>query len=307
MDTFDMGRVVIEPHQFFMAMYADTVGIDQIRQERKRVPHRHPARLACSARPSPAPRRRRVGSREARSTPASRSRRPMAGIGSDAPPDRFAFTVYFDPKEAPVNHGIFGPEFTFTGEMIAGKITIGPPILLPVTTSAGHPDRVVAREPRWRRSMSDPCIALSAFGYASRRCSAVLASRVLLWSPLRPVAVSAEPVQCRVDRRLAHLAPDHAVTSCAQPTGATHARRADASSSSCNGNARPRRWQPSSAGTIRRSSCPGRTRPRSHPGPPAESGPRRARAGPPACRALRHARGHRGCARGLPATGTSDG
>src|SRR5215210_1620162 len=28
MDTFGMGRVVIEPHEFFMAMYADTVGID---------------------------------------------------------------------------------------------------------------------------------------------------------------------------------------------------------------------------------------------------------------------------------------
>src|SRR5215211_7740793 len=32
MDTFEMGRVVIEPHQFFMAMYADRVGIHQIRQ-----------------------------------------------------------------------------------------------------------------------------------------------------------------------------------------------------------------------------------------------------------------------------------
>jgi hypothetical protein len=52
-------------------------------------------------------------------------------VGS-APPDSFAFTVYFDPDEAPVNHGISGPEFTFTGEMIAGKTTIGEPIGLAV-------------------------------------------------------------------------------------------------------------------------------------------------------------------------------
>src|SRR5215211_5661940 len=32
MDTYEMGRVVIEPHQFFMAMYADSVGLDEIRQ-----------------------------------------------------------------------------------------------------------------------------------------------------------------------------------------------------------------------------------------------------------------------------------
>ena len=32
MDTFEMGRVVIEPHQFFMAMYADTVGLHEIRE-----------------------------------------------------------------------------------------------------------------------------------------------------------------------------------------------------------------------------------------------------------------------------------
>ena len=43
------------------------------------------------------------------------------------------------PEEAPVNHGIFGPEFTFTGEMIAGKITIGPPVLLPIRTSSATP------------------------------------------------------------------------------------------------------------------------------------------------------------------------
>lgn len=38
--------------------------------------------------------------------------------------DTFAFAAFFDPEDAPVNHAIFGPEFTFTGLMVEGEITI---------------------------------------------------------------------------------------------------------------------------------------------------------------------------------------
>lgn len=75
--------------------------------------------------------------RASASEPDGVSRRDVLirfGAGGSAPPDRFAFTVYFDPEDAPVNHGIFGPEFTFTGEMIAGKITIGPPIAVALSS-----------------------------------------------------------------------------------------------------------------------------------------------------------------------------
>jgi hypothetical protein len=74
----------------------------------------------------------KVGSREAKELANFQIDATDGGPGGSAPPDRFAFTVYFDPKQAPVNHGIFGPKFTFTGEMIAGKITIGKPIGLRV-------------------------------------------------------------------------------------------------------------------------------------------------------------------------------
>ncbi len=70
-----------------------------------------------------------VGSREAAEHARFRIEATDGGFGPNAPPDRFAFTVFFDPAEAPVNHAIFGPEATFTGEMIAGKVTIGPPAL----------------------------------------------------------------------------------------------------------------------------------------------------------------------------------
>jgi hypothetical protein len=134
MDTFGMGRVVIEPHQFFMAMHADGVGIDSIRRNpdgsltATLLGSLFCATFAGTSSVS-------VGSRDAREHALFRIEATDGGIGGSAPPDRFAFTVYFDPEDAPVNHGIFGPEFTFTGEMIAGKITIGPPITVALSTS----------------------------------------------------------------------------------------------------------------------------------------------------------------------------
>jgi hypothetical protein len=135
MDTYEMGRVVIEPHQFFMAMYGDSVGLDEIRQDPNGsktavlLGSLFCATFAGTASVS-------VGSREAQEHALFRIEATDGGVGGAAPPDSFAFTVYFDSDEAPVNHGIFGPEFTFTGEMIAGKITVGKPIGLTVAESA---------------------------------------------------------------------------------------------------------------------------------------------------------------------------
>lgn len=138
MDTYAMGRVVIEPHQFFMAMYADTVGLDEIRlnADGSRTAIMVGA-LTCATYAGTAS--VSVGSRDAQEHAKFRIEATDGGPGGAAPPDTFAFTVYFDPNEAPVNHGIFGPKFTFTGEMIAGKITVGPPIQVAAKTSAATP------------------------------------------------------------------------------------------------------------------------------------------------------------------------
>jgi hypothetical protein len=134
MDTFEFGRVVIQPHAFFMAMYADTVGIHEIRQGSDgSLTATLLGSLFCTTYAGTAS--VVVGSRDAREHARFLIEATDGGAGFDAPPDRFAFTVYFDPKEAPVNHGIFGPELTFTGEMIAGKITIGPPITVPLAAT----------------------------------------------------------------------------------------------------------------------------------------------------------------------------
>jgi hypothetical protein len=132
MDTFGMGRVVIEPHQFFMAMYADTVGIESIRRVGETgFIATMIGSLFCTTYAGTAS--VMVGSREAQEHARFQIVATDGGSGANATPDSFAFTVFFDPDEAPVNHGVFGPEFTFTGEMIAGKITIGPPIGVSLT------------------------------------------------------------------------------------------------------------------------------------------------------------------------------
>ena len=139
MDTYGMGRIVIEPHQFFMAMYADTVGLESIRQEANGArTATMVGSLFCSTFAGTAT--VAVGSREAKEHARFEITATDGGIGAGAPSDSFAFTVFFDPKDAPVNHGVFGPEFTFTGEMIAGKITIGPPIGVEATEATPTAD-----------------------------------------------------------------------------------------------------------------------------------------------------------------------
>jgi hypothetical protein len=73
-----------------------------------------------------------VGSRTAQEPAFFEIQAVDGGHGGGEAGDTFAFTVYFDQKQAPVNYGIFGPKFTFTGEMIAGEVTIGPAVTLPL-------------------------------------------------------------------------------------------------------------------------------------------------------------------------------
>ena len=126
METFAMGRVVVEPHRFFMAMYAEAIALEEIR----RGPDGSltavlQGRLACATYAGTAT--VAVGSRTVAEHATYRIEATDGGIGGGAAGDRFAFTVFFDPEEAPVNHDLFGPEFTFTGELVSGEITIVDP------------------------------------------------------------------------------------------------------------------------------------------------------------------------------------
>lgn len=138
MDTYEMGRVVVEPHAFFMAMYALDISLVGIHDAGggKRLA-RLTGDLGCLTEVGTAS--GRVGSREAEEPAFFEIEATDGGHGGGAVGDRFAFIVYFDPEQAPINHGIFGPNPTFTGELIAGEVTIGPAASLPLVGPVGTP------------------------------------------------------------------------------------------------------------------------------------------------------------------------
>jgi hypothetical protein len=135
METHEMGRVVVDAHTFFMAMYALDISLVSVTDAGggKRVAKLTGA-LGCLTEVGTAT--GRVGSRTASEPAFFEIEAADGGHGGGAARDSFAFTVYFDPKRAPVNHGIFGPNPVFTGELVVGEVTIGAPSTLPLLPSA---------------------------------------------------------------------------------------------------------------------------------------------------------------------------
>jgi hypothetical protein len=131
MDTHDMGRVVVAEHSFFMAMYSTEMGLVSIKRndDGKRVANLS-GQLGCATQAGTGD--ITVGSRDASEPAFFEIEAVDGGHGGPAAGDSFSFTVYFDPSQAPVNHSIFGPKATFTGEMVAGEITIDTPTTLPL-------------------------------------------------------------------------------------------------------------------------------------------------------------------------------
>lgn len=126
MPTFAMGEVVIEPHRFFMAMATTTIEqflITTAPDGKRRVIMR--GGLSCATEVGQA--QTTLGSRTESEHATYEIEAVDAGLGGGKAGDSFAFTVFFDAREAPLNHAIFGPKFTFTGEMVEGEITIVDP------------------------------------------------------------------------------------------------------------------------------------------------------------------------------------
>ncbi len=126
METHDMGEVVVEEHQFFMSMVVTSVDQFEVSSEpdgTRRVNMR--GGLDCATEVGQAG--VTIGSRTAAEHATYKIEALDGGPGGGKAGDSFAFTVFFDPDEAPVNHAIFGPEFTFTGEMVEGEVTIAEP------------------------------------------------------------------------------------------------------------------------------------------------------------------------------------
>lgn len=123
MPTYKLGDVVIGPNAFFMSMTATTV--DQFRVTRdpdgkRRLLMR--GGLGCST--EVAQGSVKVGSRTVAEHATFEIEALDGGIGGAKAGDSFAYTAFFDEKEAPVNFAIFGPKATFTGTLVEGEVTI---------------------------------------------------------------------------------------------------------------------------------------------------------------------------------------
>lgn len=131
METHRMGRVTIEPHAFFMAMYANEISLVSIRQQPDggRVA-RLTGQLGCATYAGTAT--TTLGSRTELEPAFFEIEAVDGGHGGGPAGDRFAFTVFFSERESPLNFAIFGPNPTFTGEMVAGEVTIDVPVTRPL-------------------------------------------------------------------------------------------------------------------------------------------------------------------------------
>jgi hypothetical protein len=126
MPTYSMGDVTIEPNQFFMGMSSTNIDSYEITTEADgstKVVMR--GGLACNTEVGQAT--VTFGDRNQSEPATFRVTAIDRGIGGGDAGDRFEYTVFFDETEAPLNHAIFGPEFTFTGQMISGEVTVVDP------------------------------------------------------------------------------------------------------------------------------------------------------------------------------------
>jgi hypothetical protein len=121
MPTFAMGNVAIPARSFFMSMGTTTIDqfeAKQVDATKAQVTMR--GNLDCHTEVNSAS--IKVGSRTAGEPAAYEIVAVDGGTGGKG--DSFAFTVFFDERTAPLNYAIFGPKFTFTGDMVEGEISI---------------------------------------------------------------------------------------------------------------------------------------------------------------------------------------
>ncbi len=121
MDTYKMGRVVVDANSFQMVMLTKDVVIPEFTVTPDGTAMvKLTGEIGCSTVASVA--NTKVGGREI-VEPAPFE---IVAVHDEKAGDSFAFTVFFDPDTAPVNYAIFGPKATFTGKIASGGVTIKP-------------------------------------------------------------------------------------------------------------------------------------------------------------------------------------
>ncbi len=121
MDTYKMGKVVVDANSFSMVMVSKTVHISDFSVNQEGAAKlKLNGNLACATAASVA--NTKMGGRDAKE-PAPFE---ITAIDDEKAGNSFAFTVFFQKDEAPLNYAIFGPKPTFTGKMQTGRVTIKP-------------------------------------------------------------------------------------------------------------------------------------------------------------------------------------
>lgn len=126
MATFQRGEVIVPSGRFFMSMVAtsfEQYAVTTLPDGRRTVRMR--GGLSCATEIGQA--HVTIGSRSVSEHATYLIEATDGGIGGGRAGDSFAFTAFFDPKDAPINYSLFGPKFTFTGQMLEGEITIVDP------------------------------------------------------------------------------------------------------------------------------------------------------------------------------------
>ena len=126
MPTHSMGEVTIEANRFFMGMSStsiDSYEVSTLGDGSRQVVMR--GGLDCVTEVGVA--ELVFGDRNVAEHATYRVTAVDGGVGGGSAGDKFEYTVFFDENEAPLNYAIFGPEFTFTGQMIDGEVTIVDP------------------------------------------------------------------------------------------------------------------------------------------------------------------------------------
>ena len=121
--TFSVGDVRVEADRFFMSMVATSIDKYEVTIDPDGI-----GRVVMEGALDSATELGQVetalGSRTVAEHATYRIEATDGGPGGGEAGDTFALTVAFDPVEAPVGYTIFGPKFTFGGEMVRGEITI---------------------------------------------------------------------------------------------------------------------------------------------------------------------------------------
>lgn len=123
MPTYSMGTVTVDANSFFMLMKSTVISDVKYgtAPDGKRTVTIE-GKLDCATEAAVA--KVRVGDRNANEPATFKVVAVDGGAGGGEAGDSFAFTVFFDKQAAPLNNAIFGPEFTFTGKMVDGEVTI---------------------------------------------------------------------------------------------------------------------------------------------------------------------------------------